>query len=70
MAAKLSRQGLEDARALQGHVVILGFKDTALEIAEYFRTLSTEVLVIDLDYRLHEVCLGCRVVWGVVGGRG
>jgi voltage-gated potassium channel Kch len=41
--------------AIENHVVILGFNEAGLEVAEHFRELNREVYVIDLDYQLHEV---------------
>ena len=53
--AKMPRVGAK--RALRGHVVILGFKDTALEMAEHFRSQAKEVFLIDLDYRMHQILI-------------
>eukprot|EP00802_Teleaulax_amphioxeia_P003293 Tamp_03296.p2 GENE.Tamp_03296~~Tamp_03296.p2 ORF type:complete len:233 (+),score=43.51 Tamp_03296:1437-2135(+) len=39
----------------QNHVVILGWNETGMEVSEHFRELKRDVIVIDLDYRLHEV---------------
>ena len=36
------------------HVAILGFNETAVAVAEYFRKLSRDVVVIDLDPALHD----------------
>ena len=39
------------------HIMILGFNETGLEIAEFFRELSMDVVVCDLDPVLHEAFL-------------
>lgn len=41
--------------AFQNHIVILGFNEAGLEVAEHFREKNREVFVIDLDYQLHQV---------------
>ena len=44
-----------DGFTWKNHVVIVGFNETALEIAELFREQQQDVVVIDLDWKLHEV---------------
>ena len=39
----------------KNHVVIVGFNETGLEIAEHFREQQQDVVVIDLDWKLHQV---------------
>jgi len=39
------------------HIMILGFNETGLEVAEFFRELSLDVVVCDLDPVLHEAFL-------------
>lgn len=33
----------------------MGWNETGMEVSEHFRELKRDVIVIDLDYRLHEV---------------
>jgi hypothetical protein len=47
-----------DGFTWKNHVVIVGFNETALEIAELFREQQQDVVVIDLDWKLHEVLQG------------
>ena len=58
-ALSKSDEKLEIARlnefTWKNHVVIVGFNETALEIAELFREQQQDVVVIDLDWRLHKV---------------
>ena len=41
------------------HVVIVGFNETGLEIAEHFRELGQDIVVIDLDWKLHQTFSSC-----------
>jgi hypothetical protein len=47
--------GSEEVEVFTNHIVILGFNEAGLELAEHFRELKREVFIIDLDYMLHEV---------------
>jgi hypothetical protein len=38
---------------LENHVVLLGFNETGLEIAEFYRKRGQDVLMVDLDPELH-----------------
>eukprot|EP00281_Chroomonas_sp_CCMP1168_P001733 CAMPEP_0206257470 /NCGR_PEP_ID=MMETSP0047_2-20121206/25359_1 /ASSEMBLY_ACC=CAM_ASM_000192 /TAXON_ID=195065 /ORGANISM="Chroomonas mesostigmatica_cf, Strain CCMP1168" /LENGTH=244 /DNA_ID=CAMNT_0053684061 /DNA_START=54 /DNA_END=785 /DNA_ORIENTATION=+ len=38
---------------MDGHVVLLGFNETGLEIAEFYRANNQDILVIQLDPKLH-----------------
>ena len=41
----------------QGHVVLLGFNETGLEVAEFFRKINHDVVMCDLDPVLHTTFL-------------
>ena len=45
--------------SFQDHIVILGFNETGLEIAEFYREQGKDVVVIDLDWKLHKTFLSC-----------
>jgi hypothetical protein len=42
---------------LQGHIVILGFNEVGVELAEFYRARKTDVLCIDLDPDLYDTFL-------------
>ena len=44
----------ESSQLFRNHVVILGFTEAALEVAELYRKQNQDVYVIELDYKLHE----------------
>ena len=41
------------AGGFNNHVVILGWNETGFELAEHFREQRKDVVVVDLDYKLH-----------------
>ena len=43
----------------QNHIAILGFNETGLEIAEFYRQEGKDVVVIDLDWKLHKTFQSC-----------
>ncbi len=43
----------------QKHIAILGFNETGLEIAEFYRQEGKDVVVIDLDWKLHKTFKSC-----------
>lgn len=44
-----------DSFTWKNHVIIVGFNETGLDIAEHFREQQQDVVVIDLDWKLHQV---------------
>ena len=59
--SKTSKEELERHQEYEfkNHIVIAGFNETGLEIAEFFREQGRDVVVIDLDWKLHQLFTDC-----------
>jgi len=53
-APSLHEREREQEQVFEKHVLILGFNEVALEVAEAYRRKGRDVVVVDLDYCLHD----------------